>query len=828
MSDTLAAKIRSKYPGAYDDMDDGALESAITAKFPGVYDDIPKSTLPKRPVSAEDFMTPEDIAKRDGPTWSTSSMLSSLGHAFDPRPLIQGAVEAVRNPQPVDPRDAALGPLSVLAPLVRGVVGGQVAEGRKAIEDVKAGRYVEAGGRALAAAVPVLGPAAAAAGEQGARGDIGGMVGSGLGLVAPVAIGAVAPKSLGVRGMGAADADAIALAERAGVPLDAATATGNKFVKAAQHLSDRSLAGSLIADRAGKAQQAGLATLGEQLAAKAHGRAVTGAEAGTAAQRGVSGVVSEQRGLANDAYTRLRTLEEAPENLTTIAPEPVTINPQAPPFFSVKPKPTADELFADVLKDARDNGYTGKVGELRAKFDARTEQARGLKAATAEGDEYSHAALLKEIRSRGGLRPYDLDIKAGAPTGKLRGDHIAAQQANAKNYGKNAVYRNDGLATDDMLQQLSEDPKWGAVITPDTDLTDLVLSGAMKGPAKAVGNLEDHLRGVGVQPGATWWREGQAAQQVPMAVDLASVKDAVRPIMERLAKKKEITGALLGKEGDAAARLSAILEGPDVASLSAADAALSDLKRMARTNHPDLRNVGQGIAAKAVGDLHKVVMEAAERAGPEAVAALNEGRTATKAKYAAADVLKRLEGAQRTKSPTTAYRGLTSSGDISIGHLEDTIKQAPATKPLIARAVLDGLIEHPTAGAAKTWTDWQKIGPQTKALLYAPEHVKELDSFFKLRKMMAENPNPSGTAHTLLTAGQTGQLLLQPWLGIPTQIGAAALSTLLHSRAGVRLLTRGLRIPAKNKTAAAAWATDFAAATNPNGRQSRPAPVPAR
>ena len=41
---TLAAKVRTKYPGAYDDMSDQQLESAVRTKFPGVYDDMPLTT----------------------------------------------------------------------------------------------------------------------------------------------------------------------------------------------------------------------------------------------------------------------------------------------------------------------------------------------------------------------------------------------------------------------------------------------------------------------------------------------------------------------------------------------------------------------------------------------------------------------------------------------------------------------------------------------------------------------------------------------------------------------------------------------------------------
>lgn len=40
---TLAARIRAKYPGVYDDIADGELEQRVTAKFPGAYDDIPRT-----------------------------------------------------------------------------------------------------------------------------------------------------------------------------------------------------------------------------------------------------------------------------------------------------------------------------------------------------------------------------------------------------------------------------------------------------------------------------------------------------------------------------------------------------------------------------------------------------------------------------------------------------------------------------------------------------------------------------------------------------------------------------------------------------------------
>lgn len=47
MADTLAQKIRAKYPGTYDDLSDADLEAKVRAKFPGVYDDLPRSEASK-------------------------------------------------------------------------------------------------------------------------------------------------------------------------------------------------------------------------------------------------------------------------------------------------------------------------------------------------------------------------------------------------------------------------------------------------------------------------------------------------------------------------------------------------------------------------------------------------------------------------------------------------------------------------------------------------------------------------------------------------------------------------------------------------------------
>lgn len=68
---------------------------------------------------------------------------------------------------------------------IENIAAASMDQGRQAKQAAGEGRYFEAGGHALGM-IPVIGPAAAQAGEQIASGDVAGGLGRGTGLVAPV------------------------------------------------------------------------------------------------------------------------------------------------------------------------------------------------------------------------------------------------------------------------------------------------------------------------------------------------------------------------------------------------------------------------------------------------------------------------------------------------------------------------------------------------------------------------------------------------------------------------------------------------------------------
>jgi hypothetical protein len=213
---------------------------------------------------------------------------------------------------------------------------------------------------------------------------------------------------------------------------------------------------------------------------------------------------------------------------------------------------------------------------------------------------------------------------------------------------------------------------------------------------------------------------------------------------------------------------------------------------------PELRNHAIG---QAIQNLDLAVKLRAGEAGDDVLKALETGRRATRAKYAVADVLDSLTGG--SAEPVRPYDRLTAPKDSRVDLLRQVKQLAPDQVKTVARAYLDRLLEKATSeggfGRARgIAADWERLGPATKAALFKdPAYVQDLDRFFLLAKRIEDTPNPSGTAHTLLTAAQGGLLWTDPISGVATQVGGAALSKLLHSKTGVKLLTQGLTIPVK-------------------------------
>jgi hypothetical protein len=205
---------------------------------------------------------------------------------------------------------------------------GHVNEAQEAAGAVKRNSYIEAFGHGLAAATPLVGPAAAQAGERiggtpptydkygnlvqpGMAPDVAGGTGAGISVLAPMFAGPAAelagkiplpnvpkiPSTLNPVQQGAVD-----FLRQNDVPLNVGTITGNKFVKAAQALVQNQPLGATTAMRAGQATEQGLTRVAGNLADQAHPYPVTPESAGAAAPRALGKKIEQLSAVEDAAY----------------------------------------------------------------------------------------------------------------------------------------------------------------------------------------------------------------------------------------------------------------------------------------------------------------------------------------------------------------------------------------------------------------------------------------------------------------------------------------------------------------------------------------------
>jgi hypothetical protein len=280
--------------------------------------------------------------------------------------------------------------------------------------------------------------------------------------------------------------------------------------------------------------------------------------------------------------------------------------------------------------------------------------------------------------------------------------------------------------------------------------------------------------------------------EIPLAVNMAPIKAKLQPIYDRMNLWMEPARRNASQGYQA---LKSILQGGDYMQASVAEDGLSGLKALAREGSG--RNAG--IAKFATRELQKEIDSVVSSAGSDAIEALKKGRIETLLEYKTDAVLKKLR-----VEPVQTFQQLIYSKDSGLGMLRKVAGMAPDTMKNVGRAYLEDLLSTATkeGGFGKTGTiatSWQKLGNETKKILFRdPALIKDLDNFFTTAKMMGENINPSGSGYVLSLSGQGAALFYSPLTQVPMQISAAALSKMLHSRSGVKLLTEGLQAPAAN------------------------------
>jgi DdrB-like nuclease len=510
--------------------------------------------------------------------------------------------------------------------------------------------------------------------------------------------------------------------------------------------------------------------------------------------------------------------------------------------------PMINEIGA--ASDAGDPERFGRAVANLASFKTAPEALGAAASAVVKGAGAASTAAMNAIKIEPQLDPaeasavqYGADNGVQMPTSVQTGSKVAA---NAENILQNLPFasgvakaaraeetRTLGAAGANEVDQLGAQPGTNAPVPTKLDAGEALHGQLDQNIAEhhaAAGASYDQLRSIENQPqfkanvqtgtkrveagidevGNPTYKNVPVHEDVQLPVPLRPVKLALKPIYDRMMRQMPVAQ----QQASAGLKaLSNIVNGPDFESASITDENLGAIKQIARDATSP---VGQGLAKAAVKELDAAVRKAVARAGPDATAALEQGRASTIAKYGAQEVKDSLP-----VEPVALVTKLLAPGDRNIKLLRSVAEQSPSHIASLAQAAVQGLLDQVTAeaGMAKAQTAltaWQKLGPETKAILFKGRE-KGITDFFTLAKKMAENPNPSGTA-SVVALGKAGLLLFtKPLFAVPMLLSSRALARVLFTPTGARNLIAGMKLPLKSGAIGAKVSADILKAAGEPG-----------
>ena len=262
--------------------------------------------------------------------------------------------------------------------------------------------------------------------------------------------------------------------------------------------------------------------------------------------------------------------------------------------------------------------------------------------------------------------------------------------------------------------------------------------------------------------------------------DMTGVKAVAAPLLDQLKTQMRVTRT-------AASPLTSMLEdivnGPDVVSLRTAKDNISTIQTLARNEAGAMRSKAQALSSRLVSPLHDAVEDAAQAVGPDAYQALQDGNAATRAKYDLAKAIPRsyMKSDVPPANLVDLHNLLTKAEDAQFPALQKVALHTPQVVPDIARATLEDIFRGTTenGGIAKVQSainEWNKLGPQTKHLLFGPATTDEIDNLLHYSKMAVSEANPSGTATTAQIWALYSMMAHNPVAAVAVMAGARGLA----------------------------------------------------
>ncbi len=187
------------------------------------------------------------------------------------------------------------------------------------------------------------------------------------------------------------------------------------------------------------------------------------------------------------------------------------------------------------------------------------------------------------------------------------------------------------------------------------------------------------------------------------------------------------------------------------------------------------RDVSQFLGSGSMQKYRQVVDQSIASVNPTLLDLVDQGREAVKQQHQVQDLMRDVGGRVRPDGsnlkPVRVANNLLAEGDINLPMLQNVAARSPNLIPSVAATYMKNLLDIGSkSGAAKesfthgaaVLAKWDRLGPESKQILFGPQVAKDLDNFFRLGKYLSENPNASGSGAQVLLAARLTQLLTHP------------------------------------------------------------------
>lgn len=234
-------------------------------------------------------------------------------------------------------------------------------------------------------------------------------------------------------------------------------------------------------------------------------------------------------------------------------------------------------------------------------------------------------------------------------------------------------------------------------------------------------------------------------QPVGLPTDMRPVKTAIAPAIANL--ERAMTPAQRNIDPGLTA-LKNIMARPDALPASVAEQDLGYLKDIQRS---DASAQSKRLATIAVNALQPAIDSGVSVGGQDALDSLQNARGSWAARSSILDNVKTYTGdATGRTGQVRLMTTLLAPADASYPALEQVLNATPQAADDIGKAFLTDRVFKTAADGGNlnpvsAQRLWNQIGPRTKAAIYTPETIQNINDGLELFKRIAENPNPSGT-----------------------------------------------------------------------------------